>query len=275
MARARNIKPSFFTNEILGQLDPIIGMTFLGLWCLADREGRLEDRPLRIKAELFPYRESLDVNGYLTVLERSGFIDRYEVDGALYIQVINFEKHQSPHHTEKSKRYPCKPAPALDNGYLTVKTPLQDCENKVPERSDSLIPDSLIPDSLIPERGIMNKETKKEKKTQGKPARFDPLEIQLPECIKPSAWKEWIDYRKSRKLTMAEATIRLQIKNLEAWFNQGNDPNAIISQSIGHGWQGLFCPKGHAPPVNQQSAMTNAELVDMIFAKQGGITGDE
>lgn len=149
MARARNIKPSIFTNEVLGTLDPIISMTFIGLWCLADRTGKLEDRPLRIKAELFPYREGLDVNGYLTVLERLGFIARYEVDGKRYIQVLNFEKHQAPHHTEKAKGYPEKPASSGHSGDLTVKQPLADGEQKVPERSDSLIPDSLIPDSLI------------------------------------------------------------------------------------------------------------------------------
>ncbi len=77
MARARNIKPSFFTNELLGTEDPMVSLTFAGLWCLADKEGILEDRPLRIKAELFPYRENLDVNGYLTVLQRLGFIHRY------------------------------------------------------------------------------------------------------------------------------------------------------------------------------------------------------
>lgn len=159
MARARNIKPSFFTNEILGQLDPIIGMTFVGLWCLADRDGRMEDRPLRIKAELFPYRESLDVNGYLTVLQRNGFIDRYQVDGKGYIEIINFVKHQNPHHTEKSKGYPCKPAPLLDNRDVTVTEPLLNCETKVSERSDSLIPDSLIPDSLNHESGIMKVES--------------------------------------------------------------------------------------------------------------------
>lgn len=146
MPRARNIKPSFFTNEVLGTLDPIIGLTFIGLWCLADKDGILEDRPLRIKAELFPYRESLDINGYLTVMERSGFVHRYVVGGKGYIKVINFQKHQHPHHTEKPKGFPQPPAiegerslTPLSNGY----TP-----------SDSLIPDSLIPDNSIP-NGIL------------------------------------------------------------------------------------------------------------------------
>lgn len=153
MARARNIKPSFFTNEIIGTLDPIVGMTFIGLWCLADKNGRLEDRPLRIKAELFPYREGTDLNGYLTVLEQEGFIERYEVDGARLIQVVNFDKHQSPHHTEKAKGYPPKPAAGKASKGLTVKPPLDDVKTQVPTRSDSLIPDSLIQNPPKPPKG--------------------------------------------------------------------------------------------------------------------------
>lgn len=149
--RARNIKPSFFTNEALGVLDPIIQLTFAGLWCIADRDGILEDRPLRIKAELFPYRENTDVNGYLTVLEREGFISRYEVGGKRYIEVLAFAKHQSPHKTEKPKGYPRNPLKNNNN----VKTPLDNGAITEAERPDSLIhgfTDSLIPDSLIPEK---------------------------------------------------------------------------------------------------------------------------
>ena len=160
MARARNIKPAFFTNELLGTEDPMVSLTFIGLWCLADKVGILEDRPLRIKAELFPYRDSLDINGYLTVLARLGFIVRYENDGRRFIQVCNFRKHQSPHNTEKGKGFPFSTDPKslilTDNGYETVKPRCLYGESLVPERPDSLIPDtgftdSLIPDSLIPD----------------------------------------------------------------------------------------------------------------------------
>ena len=141
MPRARNIKPSLFTNEILGSLDPLITILFCGLWCLADKDGILEDRPLRIKAEIFPYREKVDVNRYLTVMSQHNFIQRYEVDGKKYIFVTEFSKHQHPHFTEKPKGYP-KPQQGssgecalttLTNGYVTGV--------------NRLIPDSLIPDS--------------------------------------------------------------------------------------------------------------------------------
>lgn len=141
--RARNIKPGFFTNELLGTYDPIISLFFAGLWCLADKDGILEDRPLRIKAELFPYREGLDINGYLTVMERDGFLYRYEVDGVKYIQIHNFTKHQNPHHTEKPKGFPKPKQPQCATGKQSL-TPLNNGELTVTTRTDSLIPDSLI-----------------------------------------------------------------------------------------------------------------------------------
>jgi|GEM_PF-4511556 len=147
--RSRNIKPAFFKNELLGTYDLAISTLFIGLWCIADKDGILEDRPLRIKAEVFPYRENMDVNGYLTVLERDGFITRYKVAGVGYIHIENFEKHQKPHHTEISKGYPKKDQQDKDEKSKEGLTPLSNGESKVPSRSDLLIPDSLIPDLLI------------------------------------------------------------------------------------------------------------------------------
>jgi hypothetical protein len=105
MARARNIKPSFFANEDLAELDLRSRLLFIGLWCLADREGRLEDRPKRIKAELFPY-EDCDINEHLQELHDSGFIRRYEMYGERYIWIVKFTKHQNPHIKEKASMIP-------------------------------------------------------------------------------------------------------------------------------------------------------------------------
>lgn len=86
MARARNIKPGLFKNEVLGVADPLYTLLFEGLWVLADREGRLEDRPLRIKAEILPYRDGIDVDAMLNWLQENGFITR-EPSGS--IQIVN------------------------------------------------------------------------------------------------------------------------------------------------------------------------------------------
>jgi len=49
MARTRSIKPSFFKNEFLAECEPMARLLFVGLWTLADRDGRLELRPRRIE----------------------------------------------------------------------------------------------------------------------------------------------------------------------------------------------------------------------------------
>jgi hypothetical protein len=156
MARSRNIKPGLFKNEILGEADPLLTLLFEGLWCLADREGRLENRPRRIKAETFPYRE-FDVSIGLQWLMDKLFIVMYEVDGEQYIQVNNWEKHQNPHHKEVPSIIPCIPkkkavkkpskvdAQVIDDSCMTIP---QGIENgSYPTDSLNLIPDSLNADS--------------------------------------------------------------------------------------------------------------------------------
>jgi hypothetical protein len=139
-------------NEVLGAADPILSLLFAGLWCLADREGILEDRPLRIKAELFPYREIPDINRYLTDLERLGFIIRYHtnnaMDGGKYIAIPTFLKHQRPHHTERPS---ILPKPQITDSAHSCELPVSYPLSNEVNPPDSLIPDSLIPDSLIPE----------------------------------------------------------------------------------------------------------------------------
>lgn len=160
MPRARNIKPSFFDNELLGDADPMVCLLFIGLWTLCDREGILEDRPKKIKGQLFTHREGLDVNGYLTELQRLEFICRYDAEGMHLIKVLNFKKHQSPHKTEKQSTLPDIPKdykeierPPDFNGALTVKQ-----RNHNALIPDSGLPDSLIPDSGLPDSGIVDSE---------------------------------------------------------------------------------------------------------------------
>jgi len=106
MARARNIKPGFFKNEILGVANPLYSLLFEGLWMLADRAGKLEDRPIRIKGEVFPYRDGIDMEAMLDWLQAEGFIRRYVVAGRRYILVLEFVKHQSPHKNETESVIP-------------------------------------------------------------------------------------------------------------------------------------------------------------------------
>lgn len=181
MARARNIKPGLFRNEVLGVADPYYTLLFEGLWVIADREGRLEDRPLRIKADVFPYREGVNVEPMLAWLATNGFILRYVAGGKALIQILEFAKHQSPHRDEKKSELP---APDLQ----------ATCTVQVQEITGDCTPDSLIPDSfnLIADSNISQPAPKKPAQAED----TDFLEAyaaypRRPGASKASALKAW------------------------------------------------------------------------------------
>ncbi len=107
MARSRQIKPGFFKNEHLVALPFSTRLLFAGLWTLADKAGRLEDRPLKIKMELFP-ADAIDIDAALNELANAPepFIVRYESQGVRIIQVVKWEENQKPHHQEAESNLP-------------------------------------------------------------------------------------------------------------------------------------------------------------------------
>lgn len=105
MARSRNIKPGFFTNDELAECQPLARILFAGLWTIADKEGRLDDRPKKIKAMVLPF-DDVDCDALLQQLHQHKFINRYQVKGDSYIQVSNWKKHQNPHCKEAASEIP-------------------------------------------------------------------------------------------------------------------------------------------------------------------------
>lgn len=238
MARARNIKPSIFKNELLGQADPLMTLLFISLWTLADKEGRLEDRPLRIKAETFPYRENININGYLTQLQQLGFIDRYSVGEIAIIQVITFKEHQSPHSTEKSSTLPAKP---IDT-QVTVNQPLNNESTNVVLNINVLNPSSLIPDSpiLIPDTGIPSKS-----KTISASALLAALDI--PENLA----SDWIVLRKSKKAAITQTALDGIQREAD---KAGMSLEAALRMCCERGWAGFKADWAKPPPTGVQDA---------------------
>jgi hypothetical protein len=119
MGRIRYLKPDFFKDEDLAEKPYWVRLLFAGLWNIADKEGRLEDRIKRIKVDIFPY-DNVDIEKGIQDLNKpkngSGypFIQRYAVNGQRYIQIVNWHKHQKPHHTEQESKIP--PPPSMEKG---------------------------------------------------------------------------------------------------------------------------------------------------------------
>lgn len=108
MARLRTLKPDYYLDEGLSEVSLEAHFLLSGLWTIADRAGRLEDRPRRIKVQVFPYRE-VDVDKALGELAAAGYVVRYEAEGKRLLQVTDWERDQRPHVREPES---CLPPPA-------------------------------------------------------------------------------------------------------------------------------------------------------------------
>ena len=147
MARSRLLKPGFFKNEVLSDLEPLDRLLFAGLWTLADREGRLEDRPRRIKNELFPC-DDYDVDAGIYRLASAEFVERYTSCNIRVLLIVNFSKHQSPHGTEKDSLLPNRDG-KIDtnarskNGYIILAE--NPAPNKINDLAEILTVNPLLP----------------------------------------------------------------------------------------------------------------------------------
>lgn len=161
MARSRNIKPAFFLNDDLAEKNCALGrLLFIGLWTLADYRGNLEWRSGKVKAQVLPY-DNCDINKIAINLDKSGFIRFYSDGDRVFINIMNFTKHQNPHKNEKQAgsdipEYSESMRQVVDLSTLTINRDLsrQEPEQDGTNPADSLL---LIPDSLKPDPSNANR----------------------------------------------------------------------------------------------------------------------
>ena len=150
MARARNIKPQFFTNDELSELPPLARLLFIGLWTIADFKGCFEYKPKRLKVQLLPY-DDCDIEQLVSALDKSRFISIYSVQGQTFGKVLNFNKHQNPHKNEKEKGSDIPDIYQNDAENAMFSDNLEDIAiNRDQNGSDPADSLNLIPDSCSP-----------------------------------------------------------------------------------------------------------------------------
>lgn len=123
MGRVRNINPKAPTEEDVAALSIHARYVWAYLPCHADREGRLEDAPLRLKGQILP-NDQVNMRLLLDELERARFIRRYTVNGRPYIHIRQFLKHQRPREDERQTTLPAPPPDPFEDD--TDSTPTRD-----------------------------------------------------------------------------------------------------------------------------------------------------
>ena len=182
--RARSLKPGLFKNELLGKADPINTLVYEGLWALADRDGRLEDRPSRIHVEINPYRPEASTVQALDWLCARHFIVRYRVDEVDYIWIPTFLDHQNPHVREPPSKLPApekaepdhvnREAPVLHGASIVQASVLHESGTspaRLTPDSPFRTPDSPLP---IPDSGLRTPDSREAARSARAPVKGAP-----------------------------------------------------------------------------------------------------
>jgi 5-methylcytosine-specific restriction endonuclease McrA len=100
MARIRTIKPEFFTSEDIVALSPLARLLYVGLWCEADKEGRLEWKPITFKMRYLPADEC-DIRALCAELVSRNVVRLYG-EGLAYIPGFSRHQHVNPRESEST-----------------------------------------------------------------------------------------------------------------------------------------------------------------------------
>jgi len=93
MARKRMIDPNIWQSEDFGKLSNLAKIVFIGLFSLADDEGRGRANAMYLKSTLFPYNEkmrSTDIEVALSEISRNMSIVFYSYDGSNYYELLSW-----------------------------------------------------------------------------------------------------------------------------------------------------------------------------------------
>ncbi len=98
MANKRMISSSTWSDEKFITLNDVTRLVWFGIITNCDDQGRLQDNPLLIKAQIFPAdrKSAALINDSIDCLVANGMVTRYTKDGKALLQINNWWTHQSP-----------------------------------------------------------------------------------------------------------------------------------------------------------------------------------
>ncbi len=106
MARKRMIDPNIWQSEDFSKLSTLGKLVFIGLFSLADDEGRGRCNPVYLKSTLFPYEEgirSADIDKTLSEISSNMSVNFYSCNGSSYYSLYNWNTWQKIDRPSQSK----------------------------------------------------------------------------------------------------------------------------------------------------------------------------
>lgn len=144
------IDPSIWQSEDFSKLSTLAKLVFIGLFSLADDEGRGRCNPVYLKSTLFPYEEgirSTDIDKTLSEISSNMSVIFYSCDGSSYYSLYNW------------------------NTWQKIDKPSQ---SKIPEYDEKTMSRIFDDNSTNPRRTVAPNKKRIEKEIKGKEEKFIP-----------------------------------------------------------------------------------------------------
>lgn len=112
-----------------------------------------------------------------------------------------------------------------------------------------------------------DKEQRQEQKTPTRKRAADGASFVPPDWVPLDAWAGWLEVRRKKRSPSTDKALSLAVRDLEKLRLGGEDPRAVLEQSTGRGWTGLFTTirgnhHGAAHPANRRESV--AERAERI-----------
>lgn len=260
MSRIRTVKPELFRHEDLFDAELASGLplrlAFIGLFTVADCEGRFMWKPRTLKLDVLPH-DIVDFAAVLNALERAGFIERYEVNGEPYGVIPSFTRHQIFQTKEQVRGSQLPPPPQRSefrNATGTVPEPSRNDTGTVPESQE--------------------REKEREREEEGRvspppaatrtPSRKTACPAGLAITAELQAWATAHGYVEDLTLHLDHFRDKATAKGY-----QYSDWDAALRNAIRDDWAGLRLPG--APKKNRPSAKASDPRITEVETILAGI----
>jgi hypothetical protein len=120
--RIRSIKPQFFLDSKILDLPPLARLLFIGLWCCADREGRMHYDPRELRRQVLPDETQAVFDEMFGALTAANLVRLYAVESSSYVDIPHFLAHQVPYHKEQPSVIPSRDGSRPGKGRVKTRT---------------------------------------------------------------------------------------------------------------------------------------------------------
>lgn len=242
--RIRTVKPEFFTHEGLFEAEKETGLpiriAFVGLWCVADREGRFRWQPRRLSVQIMPY-DQVDFSRVLHACLTRGFVVAYRVNGEVFGVIPSFTKHQIINNREAES---ILPAPDSENAELLTKPEEVDaCPTRAPR----------VPHATLTYLSGREGKGREGKGTEGESASpwLVKFGLELPESLRTQpcldAVNLWLTHKAEIRDPYKATGLRMAMAKWANEFTPAEFPG-MVEESVARGWKGIFRTKEQGQP---------------------------